>query len=398
MAGRVFSCGIVSNNMHPRVTLYVANFFFSIFSTLIIYILLPYLSTVMPATYTGLAIAAGGLLAMLVFPSLPALVERYGAQELSLASAIALMIALFALATAPGAVTGIFLVAVTIAVQPFISYSLDLLLEATGTESGAVGRVRSLFLTAWNVGVFAAPLLIGALLDSTNDYARGFLAAAAVLAPFIILFAVRKLPKGEPPQLSHFKETLARIGNNRDLFAVTFCHQVLWFFYVWAPFYVPVYLHTVLGMPWSDLSWIFAIMLIPYALVEYPAGWIADRYLGDKEMMFVGFLIAGGSLAALSLVTSVSTPILVLVILLLTRTGAALVESTTEGHFFRRVSARDVNSMSIFRASWPIAYFVGPILASFVLSFGTYAYFFLFAGGFVAIAGAGATLFIRDFR
>ncbi len=385
--------------MRPRIILFVANFFFSIFSTLLVYLLLPYLSTLIPETSTGIVIAFGGLAALLVFPFLPRLVARYGAQELTLVFAIAEMIALFALATAPGvAVVGILCIALTVALEPFIAYELDLLLEATGAEEGSAGRVRSLFLTAWNIGVFTAPLIIGALLDSTNDYGRGFFAAAIVLIPFVVLFAVRNLPKGAAPKTAHLRDTLVCISHDRDLSAVTICHQILWLFYVWAPFYVPVYLHTELGMPWSSLGWMFSVMLIPYVLLEYPAGWVADRFIGDKEMMFVGFLIAGGALAAISLI-SASTPLfIILIILLASRAGAALIESTTEGHFFRRVSAQDINSMSIFRASWPLSYVVAPIIASIILSVSSYHVFFLLAGGFIALAGAGTTLLIKDFR
>ena len=90
-------------------------------------------------------------------------------------------------------------------------------------------------------------------------------------------------------------------------------------------------------------------MLIPYVLIEYPAGWIADRFIGDKEFMFVGFLIAGASLASISLLTPTSSLFLILCILVMSRAGGALIESMTEGHFFRRVSEKDINSISVFR-------------------------------------------------
>ena len=387
-----------SEAMRPRVTLFVANFFFSIFATLIIYILLPYLSTFMSAAYTGLVVALGGLVAVILFPFLPRLVAHYGAQELILVFAIAEMIALFALATVPGIIAGALLIVVTIALQPFISYELDLLLEATGAEESTIGRVRTAFLTAWNIGVLAAPLLIGALLASSNAYGRVFIAAAAAMVPFVVLFAVRSLPKGIPPKLSHMQDTLACILHNRDLAAVTFAHILLWLFYVWAPLYVPVYLHNVLGIPWSSLGWIFSIMLIPYVLIEYPAGWIADRFIGDKEMMFAGFLIAGGALASVSFLTSSSSLLLILGILIISRSGAALIESMTEGHFFRRVSEGDINSMSVFRSAWPLAYVIGPIIGSVILFFGSYQMLFALTGGFISIAGAIATLLITDFR
>jgi len=378
--------------------LFVANFFFSMLSALSAYILLPFLSTLMPAVYIGLVVAAGGLAAVIFFPLMPRLVVRYGAQQLSLIFALVEMIALFVLAAAPGAFASILLIIVMVALQPFLSYELDLLLEATGAAEGTTGRIRAVFLTAWNMGSFVAPLLIGALLASSDAYGRVFLAAGAVMVPFIVLLAARHLPHGEIANPSRMRDTLSCILSNRDLVAVSIGHVVLWLFYVWAPLYVPVYLHSVLGFSWSELGWIFSIMLIPYVLIEYPAGWVADRFLGDKEMMFAGFLIAGGALASISFLTSSSSLLFILCILIVSRSGAALIESMTEGHFFRRVSERDVNSVSIFRGAWPLAYVIAPIAGSIILYFSNYQMLFLLTGGFVALAGIVATLFVKDFK
>ena len=384
--------------MHPRVIIFVGNFFFSIFTALTLYILLPFLSTFMPEAYTGLVVALGGLIAVVSFPFLPGLVARYGAQQLALVFAIAEMIALLALAAAPGAIAGALLIIIAVALQPFISYELDLLLEATAASKDTMGRVRAVFLTAWNFGALAAPLLLGALLANSNDYGRVFIAAAAMLVPFVVLFAARSLPKGVTPKLSHMKDTLICISHDRDFAAVTFAHFLLYLFYIWAPLYVPIYLHSVLGIPWSSLGWMFSVMLIPYALLEYPAGWVADRLLGDKELMLAGFLIAGGALASMNFLTPASSLMLILFILVVSRVGAALIEGMTEGHFFRRVSEQDINSMSVFRGIWPLANIVGPVAGSLILFFGNFQLFFVLTGGFIIIAGAATTLLIKDFR
>jgi MFS family permease len=384
--------------MPPRTILFVGNFFFSVFTALTIYIVLPFLSTFMPEAYAGLVISVGGLIAVISFPFLPRLVAHYGAQQLTLIFAITEMITLVALAAVPSGIAGAIFIIIAIAIQPFISYQLDLLLEAVDVEKDMVGRVRTIFLTAWNLGALAAPLLLGALLVNSNDYTRVFIAAAAVLIPFVVLFAARSLPKKAPPKLSHMQDTLVCISHDNDLAAVTFAHFLLYLFYIWAPIYVPMYLHTVLGIAWSDLGWMFSIMLIPYALVEYPAGWAADRFVGDKTLMFAGFLIAGAALASFGILTSASSLTLILIILVSSRVGAALIESMTEEHFFRRISEQDINSMSVFRGIWPLANVIGPIVGSLILFYGNFQIFFLLTGGFIIIAGTVATSFITNFR
>lgn len=389
---------VCSEAMHPRIVLFVGNFFFALFAALITYILLPYLTSFMPTAYAGLVIAGGALCAIIVFPFLPYLVERYGAQRLALVFAFMEMAALLILAAAPGAIAVSLLIALTVSLQPLLSYELDLLLEATVAEEGTTGRVRTLFITAWNIAALVAPLLLGALLADSDAYGRMFLAAGAALIPFIVLFATRRLPQGAPVKLSHMRDTLHCILHDRDLAAVTFGHFLLYAFYIWAPFYVPFYLHSMLGIPWTDLGWMFALMLLPYALIEYPAGWVADRLLGDKELMLAGFLIAGGALALIGTLSPASPLWLIVLILVSSRVGAALVESMTEGHFFRRVSEKDVNSISVFRGVWPLANLVAPVVGSLILIFGTYEMLFVLTGGFIALAGAGATLLIRDFK
>jgi MFS family permease len=383
--------------MRPRIILSLGNFFLSISATLVNYTLISYLSHFVPEVYIGVGIAIGGGLAVISFLFLPRLVTTFGAQRLVIFFTILEMILLFATAELPQSIASAIFVILVISLQPLLLYELDLLLEATIENKNETSRVRTFFLTGGNLGSLAAPLLIGALLANTENYVPVFLAAAAILTPFIVLFAGRELPKGKTPDLYQAPDTFKHLLKDRDLAAVTFGHLVLYLFYVWAPLYVPLYLRVVLGIPWSTLGWMFSVMLIPYILIEYPAGWIADRILGDQEMMLAGFLIAGSALAAVSLITPTSSPFLILFILLMTRTGSAFIESMTEGHFFRCVSEKDVFSVSVFRGVWPLANVIAPIVAGFILFFGNYQIFFVLTGSFVALGGAATIFFIRDF-
>ncbi len=384
--------------MNPRAILFFGNFFFSVSTTVTIYVLLPFLTLYMSEVYMGVVIAVGGLVALILFLLLPHWETRYGAQKLVLIFGTVEMLTLLALSVAPGAIAGTLFVIVVLALQPCVSYGLDILLEVASSANDGVGRVRTIFLTAWNIGVLAAPLLLAALLVNTNEYGRVFIAAAAMLVPFIVLLAVSTLPRAVVRHPSHMRDTFLCVARDRDLSSVTFAHFLLYLFYIWAPFYTPIFLHTNLGIPWSSLGWIFSIALIPYVLLEYPAGWIADRLLGDKEMLFVGFFIAGTALAALSMLTPTSSLALIITILVSSRVGAALIEGMTEGHFFRRVSVQDINSISFFRSVWPLANTVGPMIASLILLYGNFHLFFLLTGTFIAVAGMATTLRIKDFR
>lgn len=384
--------------MHPRVILSVGNFFFSLTTALTAYILIPYLSLFIGEAYAGLVIAVAGVLAVLSFVFLPHLVSHHGAQEIALVAALAEALSLLALAAVPGIPATIIFVIVMLAFQPAISYQFDLLLEATVSETTTIGRVRTLFLTAANLGVCAAPLLLGALLDDTNAYARVFVAGAALLIPFIVLFTARTLPHSAPPPPSRLRDALRTIWHNHDLSGVTLAHFVFYLFGVWAPLYVPAYLHNVIGIPWGTLGWLFALMLVPYVVVEYPAGWLADKVWGDKELLILGFIISGGALATLSILTPSSSLALIATILVLSRVGAALVEGMTEGHFFRGVKNNDAAAMSFFRGVGPIATIVGPVVGSIILALSTYETFFLITGSLVIFGGILTAFLTTDFK
>lgn len=384
--------------MQARTTLALGNFFLTVVMTLINYVFISYLSSFFSETYIGLAIAGGSLFALVAFVFLPGIVARYGAQKVLLYLAFAEMFTLMAVAGLPHTPVSAALVILVMSLQPLLYYELDLLLEATIDGDGATARARTFFLTGGSAGSIVAPLMIATLLSGGEAYTTVFFAAAIVAVLFVVFFSARQLPKNAPPTLYHMRDTLVHIFRHRDLAAVTIGHFILYLFYLWAPFYVPAYLHGVLGIPWTTLGWVFSIMLVPYVLVEYPAGWLADRVLGDKWLMLAGFLLAGSALALISTITA-STPLaLIVAILIMTRVGAALTESMTEGHFYRRVSQQDIVSISVFRGVWPLANIVAPLIGSLIFSLDGFHYFFLITGSCVAIIGGMTALSITDFR
>jgi MFS family permease len=384
--------------MHPRLALSLGKFLSESHFYLIIFVIAPFLATLFPADQAGLAVSLGAVVTLLAFPLMPKLVARYGARRLSVAFAGVESLILFLLSDAPSPLIAFILVAFTCATSPLIAYQLDLLLQATIAERSVMARIRSAFLTAGNLALILAPLLAGWLLDGGDLYGRVFLAASLSLLPFIVLFLAEPLPELVPPRAHRMRATMKYMLRDPDLRGVAIGNAMLQFFYHLAPLYVPLYLHTALGFPWSDLGWMFAVMLLPFSLLEYPAGYVADRWLGDQEMLFAGFAIMGLAFASLGFVTGSTPLMIVLAILVASRTGAALVESMVESHFFRRVSDEDANVVSIFRMMRPGAALVAPLLASAILAGSSYFALFLSAGLAIALVGCASALIIKDVK
>lgn len=384
--------------MRPRFALYFGNFFYSAHYFLPLAMLTPFLATKMPEAYTGLVIAAGAFLALLSFLIVPLLEVRFGARRSAIGLGILTLALLLSLAAAPAAPVAVLLVALFCAVQPVFAFLLDLLLESTVKTEGSTGRIHTLFITWGSSALVLSPLALGLLLGEGSAYERVFFVAALCLVPFVAIMALSSFAQGSSPKLHHMKEVVHCLFADADIRAVTLAAFMLQFFYHLAPFFVPLYLHTVLGIAWSDLGWMFALMLIPFLVVEYPVGWIADKKLGDQEFMALGFLITGSAFAALAFVTA-ETPLLAIALtLLISRIGAALVEATTESHFFRRISEKDVNSVGVFRMMRPVAAISAPVIGTLLLVFSTYNVLFYVTGiGIIAI-GVAFALSIKDFR
>jgi len=384
--------------MHPRHVLWLGNFFSAAHFFLIIFIVGPYLTTLVGAELAGFVIAGGAIITLMFFPWMPRLVRERGAKRLAIGLGFFQAVVLAVLAGNPSTSVALVCVALACATSPLIAYQLDLLLEATIKGEGETGRVRTAFITAANIALFISPLLIGLILDGTNRYDLAFFAAAISLTPFIMLFLVERLPEGAPPRASKLKATAVCMYKDPDMRAVAMGNGVLQTFFHISPLYVPIYLHSVLGMPWDQLGWMFAVAVLPFVFLEYPAGYLADKYLGDRKLLITGFVIMGLSLASLSLVTAATPIFVIMTILILTRVGASLAEAMIEGHFFRRVTERDASTVSVFRMMRPGGALIAPVLGSLLLIFGNYSILFILIGVGIATVGTLSVLAMRDVR
>src|SRR3989338_7120911 len=173
--------------------------------------------------------------------------------------------------------------------------------------------------------------------------------------------------------------TILKVLRNRDIFGIFSANFILRFFYSWMIIYTPLYLHNHLGFSWSEIGPMFTIMLVPFVLLEIPAGRLADSRYGEKEIMSLGFIIAAVSTAALSFI-AVKSFWLWASLLFLTRVGASLIEITTESYFFKHICSSNSNTLSFFRMTAPLALIFGPLSATAFLFFFDFKNLFLVLG------------------
>jgi MFS family permease len=166
---------------------------------------------------------------------------------------------------------------------------------------------------------------------------------------------------------------------NNNLRPVFFSALSLQMFYSIAVLYIPIHLNQNLNIPWSELGWVFTIMLLAFIIIEWPAGILADRKLGEKEMMIAGNIIIATS--CISIYLNSSSSILIWTwLLLFSRVGAALCESMEEVYFFKQVTDRDLGLINLFRQTRTIGWLIGSSFAAIILFFTNIPSLFLVMG------------------
>lgn len=243
----------------------------------------------------------------------------------------------------------------------------DLWLEPF-TRNEETGRVRGAFWTAVNLGFVASPLFTGALV-SLYGFGPAYLASAVVLIPaWLIVFTGRNHDHAQVRYRQHqpILQLVRKIWRNKDMRGIFSISLMLYLFYAWMVIYTPLYLVRA-SMGWDEIGIMFTIMLLPFVLIEFPAGWLADHYLGETEMLTLGFALMG---IAVLLMMKADTFLEFTLTLFLTRVGASLVEIMRESYFYKKVNAEDLDVINVFRNTASVGHLTAPILASALLLFG----------------------------
>ncbi|MBI2086648.1 MAG: MFS transporter [Candidatus Zambryskibacteria bacterium] len=271
-----------------------------------------------------------------------------------------------------------------------IYYCLDIFLEELSVDRHT-GELRGLYSIFLNGGIMLGPLLV--VLIARDDNVRPvYLVGAALLIVAVLLlsnsFKIKNNHHKEPIPLP-FKKW----RHSANIRRVTLAKLVLEIFFTLMVIYTPLYLHNELGFAWRELGIIFTIMLLPFVIFEWPVGELADRFWGEKEMMSLGFFITGSALLIMPFLDKVFAAWLL--ILLLSRVGASIVEITTESYFFKQISASETGMLSIFRLVRPVGIILGALIGALTLQILAFTTIF-FVVAFVIFLGIRESAYLKD--
>jgi len=382
----------------PRISrvlfiLYLTGFLFALNQALPAYINSTFLSGFATEKAVGMIYAVASVITVILFFLLPHLLRQFGNYRLAFWLFVLDGIAMLGLASARSFWPAIgFFICVFVATF-LLAFTLDIFLEHYSSNS-RTGSIRGIYLTVINGAWVFSPLLAGFIL-SDGDYWKIYLAGAILILP--ALFLLRGgFKKFSDPNYKNIAvwSTLKNIWRQRDLFRIFSVSFLLGFFYTWMIIYTPIYLHDHLGFSWQTIGLIFTIMLLPFVLTETPLGKLADKKCGEKEILSLGLMIMALSTATLTFVSSTSVALWA-ALLFVTRVGASAVEIMSETYFFKKVQSNQADIISLYRATRPAAYVVGPLVASVLFIFVDFKMIFL-ALGLIMLSGLFFSLYLKD--
>lgn len=388
-----------------RKVLYLLSFLLALHITPATYINSSMIEQFVGSKYTGYVFAISAILALVYLGKVKTFLNKVGNYKVFVWAVISDFIGLAIMSLSmffSGPLFGtIFVTAYVLSHVARIAmiFSLDIFLESY-TKNSDTGGIRGNFLTALNMSYIIGPLLASALVTSTIDAGRVYVWGLIILLP---IFFIAKKHFSDYVDAIYKKnkiiDTIEKIFGNKDLFNICGSNLTLSFFYSWMIIYTPIFLSEI-GFTLSEVTLIIGIALIPFVFLQIPLGRLADKKMGEKEILIAGFLIAGIATIVMSFVEKINfvdakSVVIWMVILFITRIGASMIEIMNETYLFKKVSESDANVLSIYRSIESLSYVVGPIIASILLIFFNINFLFIILG-IITLHGINFAWRIRD--
>ncbi len=391
----------VSKKGNQKNLIYLLIFLFTLHFTPATYIESSFLENLVGGNRVGLIFAVASVFTIITLAVVRKIVKKVGNYKTFLTALIVEFISLSVLSLSlfvevDSFWAGVFIVAF---ITGFISRSIaffnfDIFTEHF-TNDEEVGTVRGALLTSLNFAFVIGPLLSGMIVSDDKNIGKVFVLGVLLLIPVIhITVKYFKNYRDSKYKDYEFLGTLIYIIGKPDLRRIFICNFLLFLFYSWMIIYTPIYLHDKIGFSIGEVSTIIGLGLIPFLILQFFLGRLADKKYGEKEILTLGFIITGLS-TILMTIFSAKIFILWAGILFVTRIGASMIESMVETYLFKKISDKSLDIISLYRATRPVAYIAGPILASCLLLFIDIKFLFLVLG-IILIGGINFSLKIKD--
>jgi len=375
--------------------LYTIGFIFAFTGALPSYISSTFLSNLTGEGLVGIVYSVCSIITLIVFILAPKMIKKYGNYKVTLILSIINFFAILGLALINNVYVVLICFTLSFTAGTILGFCLDIFIEHDSTNTNT-GSIRGIYLTSINLAWLFAPWL-SALILGISDYWKVYFVSSAIMVPIIFIVHTSLKSFTDPEyETFNFIGTLKEAWMRKDVRRIFATSFILQFFYAWMIIYAPIYLNKYIGFDWKTIAIIYTIMLIPFVVLQVPLGWLADKKIGEKEMLSVGFIIMAISTALTSFIDGTNFWVWA-ILLLFTRIGASIVQLMTDIYFFKNISEKNVSLISLYRMTFPATYIFAPILGSIFLIFFPFVYMFVTLG-FLMLFGLIYSLELTDTR
>ena len=375
--------------------IFFSGFFLALSAALSYYVNSSFLGSLVGEKHVGLVYAAAAILAIILIFAIHYLARNFGLRAPARLFGLILTGSYLGLSFVGGSIWPlIFFILIYVSVIS-LGLLLDLYLENLSRDQ-ETGRIRGGYLTTINVAVLLAPLVSGSILGGSAPPVGGFQSVYLLCFAFTLPLLYQLFFKLEETKLPAVNVGLREKLANKNLRQILKFDFLLNLFYFVMVIYLPLYLHGTIDFSWGKIGLIFTIMLIPFVLIDYPLGWLADKRWGEKEILTVGLVIAG--LATLPIAWLTSNNWLIWAgLLFATRVGASAWEAMKETYLFKHVNASDVGVIGLSRLTAPASYLAGALATFFLLKIIPLPHLFTILA-LIILASVGASRQLVDTR
>ncbi|MDO8529069.1 MAG: MFS transporter [bacterium] len=238
--------------------------------------------------------------------------------------------------------------------------SLDVILESFSTDRMS-GRIRGAHLTIVNFGYLLGPFLSTRILGKFDF--KGiflFLLVFNALVLVVSLLGLRDVNHRFDVKLKAL-DLIKKFLRRKELMKIYYISFCLDFFYALVVIYTSIYLLDR-GISWEKIGIIFTIMLIPFVIFQYPIGFLADKKMGEKELLVFALAVMGISTGIVYFIDS-SSVLVWAIVLFCTRIGASMVEILRDSYFYKKIDGHDVDVINFFRTTMPAGYILATVVS-----------------------------------
>lgn len=377
------------NALKKLKVIYEANFILVIAIASTAYIHSSYLLSLGTKIPEGILFAFGSLGGLIMTIFSPVFFRKFGVERATSIAAIlnGVMLAIMGLSISP--IISIIAFIISISTTAVIVIGFDIIIEHFSKEKNT-GGIRGVNLALGNFAFLLGPIIAGLIAEEFGISAIYFFASITILV-MVLFFHNRFKNFNKKTTLKH-KDIIENFNklwykkNLRNVYISGFVVEL--FFAIWAIF-TTIYMNKIMGFNWEQIGILFAIMHIPYIILEPIIGKIADKQNNENLLMALGLCIISISFLG---VAFIERPVFILwaLLLIITRIGASFGQVAHESFFFKQINDNNTNMISAYRSMAPLALLLGPVIGSIILLFTDYNELFIIVSVLVLLTSISA--------